>query len=31
MAKDSAAMSFLIDFTLGGFSGAVAKTITAPI
>merc|ERR1739838_608850 len=23
--------SFLIDFTLGGFSGAVAKTLTAPI
>jgi len=31
MAKDNAAMSFAIDFALGGFSGAVAKTITAPI
>eukprot|EP00413_Alexandrium_margalefii_P014220 CAMPEP_0204523620 /NCGR_PEP_ID=MMETSP0661-20131031/6913_1 /ASSEMBLY_ACC=CAM_ASM_000606 /TAXON_ID=109239 /ORGANISM="Alexandrium margalefi, Strain AMGDE01CS-322" /LENGTH=305 /DNA_ID=CAMNT_0051529323 /DNA_START=66 /DNA_END=983 /DNA_ORIENTATION=- len=30
MAKDGAT-SFLIDFTLGGFSGAVAKTLTAPI
>merc|ERR1712038_1674765 len=32
MGKDGAsASSFLIDFTLGGVSGAVAKTITAPI
>merc|ERR1719352_1919574 len=31
MAKDSAATAFLIDFTLGGVSGAVAKTLTAPI
>mmetsp|Transcript_14009 Transcript_14009/g.29343 ORF Transcript_14009/g.29343 Transcript_14009/m.29343 type:complete len:306 (+) Transcript_14009:38-955(+) len=30
MAKDGAT-SFLIDFALGGFSGAVAKTLTAPI
>lgn len=30
MAKDGAT-SFLIDFTLGGVSGAVAKTLTAPI
>jgi len=30
MAKDGLT-SFLIDFTLGGFSGAVAKTLTAPI
>merc|ERR1712113_1094879 len=31
MAKDNAMTSFAIDFALGGFSGAVAKTITAPI
>jgi solute carrier family 25 (adenine nucleotide translocator) protein 4/5/6/31 len=32
MAKDGASMqAFLIDFALGGFSGAVAKTMTAPI
>jgi len=32
MAKDNSALtSFLIDFTLGGVSGAVAKTLTAPI
>jgi len=31
MAKDGVMTSFLIDFTLGGVSGAVAKTITAPI
>jgi solute carrier family 25 (mitochondrial adenine nucleotide translocator), member 4/5/6/31 len=30
-SKDSATTAFLIDFTLGGVSGAVAKTITAPI
>merc|ERR1712190_10904 len=28
---DNAATAFLIDFALGGFSGAVAKTLTAPI
>ena len=27
-AKDG---NFLVDFALGGFSGAIAKTITAPI
>jgi len=26
-----AAQKFMIDFTLGGFSGAIAKTLTAPI
>jgi solute carrier family 25 (adenine nucleotide translocator) protein 4/5/6/31 len=32
MAKDGPnAQKFLIDFTLGGVSGAVAKTLTAPI
>merc|ERR1719220_1458048 len=32
MGKEGvSATSFLIDFALGGFSGAVAKTITAPI
>jgi len=32
MGKDDASLtSFLIDFTLGGVSGAVAKTLTAPI
>lgn len=30
-AKQSTALSFLIDFSLGGLSGAVAKTLTAPI
>jgi len=29
--KDNAALNFLIDFSLGGVSGAIAKTITAPI
>mmetsp|Transcript_58772 Transcript_58772/g.154795 ORF Transcript_58772/g.154795 Transcript_58772/m.154795 type:complete len:305 (-) Transcript_58772:306-1220(-) len=28
---DSKLQSFLIDFALGGFSGAIAKTLTAPI
>jgi len=31
MAKDSNATAFLMDFALGGVSGAVAKTLTAPI
>jgi len=32
MAKQDGAMqAFLLDFALGGFSGAVAKTLTAPI
>jgi len=31
MGKDANVTSFLIDFTLGGVSGAVAKTLTAPI
>jgi len=31
MSKDSTIVSFLIDFSLGGVSGAIAKTITAPI
>ena len=28
---DAGKSNFLIDFALGGFSGAVAKTMTAPI
>lgn len=31
MSKDSTITSFLVDFSLGGVSGAIAKTITAPI
>jgi solute carrier family 25 (adenine nucleotide translocator) protein 4/5/6/31 len=31
MAGDSAASKFMVDFVLGGVSGAVAKTLTAPI
>jgi solute carrier family 25 (adenine nucleotide translocator) protein 4/5/6/31 len=31
MATDSATTKFLMDFMLGGLSGAVAKTLTAPI
>jgi len=31
MGQDSGMKKFAIDFTLGGFSGAIAKTITAPI
>jgi solute carrier family 25 (adenine nucleotide translocator) protein 4/5/6/31 len=31
MAKESNMNAFLMDFALGGFSGAVAKTMTAPI
>merc|ERR1712227_744443 len=31
MAKESNMQAFMIDFALGGFSGAVAKTLTAPI
>jgi len=31
MATDSATQKFLMDFMLGGLSGAVAKTLTAPI
>jgi len=31
MGKDAALSNFAIDFALGGFSGAVAKTLTAPI
>jgi solute carrier family 25 (adenine nucleotide translocator) protein 4/5/6/31 len=31
MATDSAASKFMVDFVLGGVSGAVAKTLTAPI
>jgi len=31
MGKDGGGSNFLIDFALGGISGAVAKTITAPI
>eukprot|EP00429_Kryptoperidinium_foliaceum_P113389 CAMPEP_0176322580 /NCGR_PEP_ID=MMETSP0121_2-20121125/71942_1 /TAXON_ID=160619 /ORGANISM="Kryptoperidinium foliaceum, Strain CCMP 1326" /LENGTH=77 /DNA_ID=CAMNT_0017665067 /DNA_START=44 /DNA_END=274 /DNA_ORIENTATION=+ len=31
MGKDASLQSFMIDFTLGGVSGAVAKTMTAPI
>lgn len=31
MAKQDAMTAFLLDFALGGLSGAVAKTITAPI
>jgi len=31
MASDSKVLSFLIDFSLGGVSGAIAKTLTAPI
>jgi len=30
-AKTSSMQNFMIDFALGGFSGAVAKTLTAPI
>jgi len=29
--SDSKMQSFMIDFVLGGFSGAIAKTLTAPI
>ena len=31
MAKDSNMQAFMMDFLLGGVSGAVAKTLTAPI
>merc|ERR1712151_381200 len=31
MGKDSGMSNFAVDFALGGFSGAVAKTLTAPI
>jgi len=31
MPEESGFRKFAIDFTLGGFSGAIAKTITAPI
>merc|ERR1719221_1515 len=31
MAKDASLTNSMIDFALGGFSGAVAKTMTAPI
>ena len=31
MAKDSNVQAFMMDFLLGGVSGAVAKTLTAPI
>jgi len=31
MASQNTAISFLIDFSLGGVSGAIAKTLTAPI
>merc|ERR1711920_23594 len=31
MSKDSGMSNFAVDFALGGFSGAVAKTLTAPI
>merc|ERR1711920_101858 len=31
VAKDSGMSNFAVDFVLGGFSGAVAKTLTAPI
>jgi len=32
MAKEGSNMqAFLLDFALGGFSGAIAKTLTAPI
>ena len=31
MGKDASLTNFAIDFVLGGFSGAVAKTLTAPI
>jgi len=30
-AKDNGALGFIIDFSLGGISGAIAKTLTAPI
>ena len=31
MAKDSNVQAFMVDFLLGGVSGAVSKTLTAPI
>ena len=31
MAKDSNMQAFMVDFLLGGVSGAVSKTLTAPI